>query len=91
MQRKTAKYIITMSEIALEGLLFRLKGTLSLDNRQWLAEHLIEPANEASTPYTIEELQSRAENGVQQIKAGNFYTTTECAQRREDLIRQFAL
>ena len=80
-----------MSEIALEGLLFRLKGTLSLDNRQWLAEHLVEPANEASTPYTIEELETRAENGVQQIKAGNFYTTNECVQRREDLIRQFAL
>lgn len=79
-----------MSDLALEGLLFRLKGTLSLDNRQWLAAHLIEPTTEATTPYTIEELQNRAERGVQEIEQGNYYTSEECSQRRDELISQYA-
>ncbi len=90
MHRK-CKNIGIMSNIALEGLLYRLKGSLSLDNRQWLAEHLVEPANEATTPYTIEELQARTNHGVQQIEAGNYYTQEDCAQKCEDLIHQFAL
>ncbi len=80
-----------MSEVALEGLLFRLKGTLSLSNRQWLAAHLVEPAKESIMPYTIEELQSRAEQGVQQIEKGQFLTADECSQRRQQLMQQYSL
>lgn len=36
-------------------------------------------------PYTIEELQSRAEQGVQQIEKGQFLTASECASRRQQL------
>lgn len=80
-----------MSEIALEGLLIRLKSALSLSNRKWLAEHLIEPTREAVAPYTIEELQQRAERGVQQIEKGNFISAKECSKRREQLINQYSL
>jgi len=80
-----------MSDIALEGLLLRLKSTLSLSNRQWLAEHLVEPAKDAHTTYTVEELQNRADRGVQQIQNGNYMTSEECAKRREQLISQFSL
>lgn len=75
-----------MSEVALEGLLYRLKSTLSLSNRRWLAEHLLEPSREAVVPYTIEKLRCRVEHGVEQIEAGHYYSAEECAQRRQQLI-----
>jgi len=80
-----------MSEIALEGLLIRLKSSLTLANRQWLAEHLVEPTREIVSSYTIEELCNRAERGVQQIEAGQGIPASECAARREQLIHQYSL
>lgn len=40
-------------------------------------------------PYTVEELQSRAEQGAQQIEQGQFLTADECAQRRQQLMQQY--
>lgn len=40
-----------MNAVVLQGLLDYLRSTLSMDNRQWLAAHLVEPSAEA-IPYT---------------------------------------
>lgn len=65
-----------MSAAVLQGLLEYLKSTLTMDNRQWLAEHLVEPSAE-SRPYTKEELVARAEEAVREIENGQFYTEEE--------------
>lgn len=65
-----------MSAVVLQGLLDYLKSTLSMDNRQWLAEHLVEPSADMR-PYTKEELIARAEEAVREIENGQFYTEEE--------------
>ena len=65
-----------MSAIALQNLLDYLRSTLSLDNRQWLAAHLVEPAAVAR-PYTKEELLARVEDAEEDIAAGRFRTEEE--------------
>lgn len=65
-----------MSAVVLQGLLDYLKSTLTMDNRQWLAAHLVEPAEE-TRPYTKEELLARAEEAVREIENGKFYTEEE--------------
>ena len=53
-----------MSKKTLNGLLDYLLATLTLDNRRWLAEHLILPtekdlsANEKKTLKAIEDIES---------------------------------
>ncbi len=65
-----------MSAVVLQGLLDYLKSTLTMDNRQWLAVHLIEPA-EKLKPYTCEELMKETEAAVADFEAGRFYTEEE--------------
>ena len=60
-----------MSAVVLQGLLDYLKSTLTLDNRQWLAAHLVEPSAEV-LPYTREELMARVEEAEADIAAGRF-------------------
>lgn len=72
-----------MSTATLSSLLEYLYGTLSPSNMRWVGEHLIEYANkeeqeeEALTPYTVEELLERAEEGRRQIAMGNYCTSEE--------------
>jgi predicted transcriptional regulator len=65
-----------MSAVVLQGLLDYLKSTLSLDNRKWLAAHLVEPSTE-TRPYTKEELLARVEEAEADIAAGRFRTEDE--------------
>ena len=65
-----------MSAVVLQGLLDYLKSTLTMDNRQWLAAHLVEPA-EKMKPYTCEELVARIEEAETDITAGQCYTEEE--------------
>jgi len=65
-----------MSAIALQGLLDYLLGTLSMDNRRWLAAHLVEPANQSAT-YTKEELIERVDAAEADIQAGHYYTNEQ--------------
>ena len=65
-----------MSAVVLQGLLDYLRSTLTMDNRQWLAAHLIEPAEDLK-PYTREELIARIEEAEADIAAGRCYTEEE--------------
>ncbi len=65
-----------MSAVVLQGLLDYLKSTLTKDNREWLAAHLVEPTAE-TRPYTKEELLARVEEAEADIAAGRFYTEEE--------------
>lgn len=65
-----------MSAVVLQGLLDYLRSTLTIDNRQWLAAHLLEPA-EKPEPYTREELRARVEAAEADIVAGRYYSEDE--------------
>jgi len=65
-----------MSAVVLQGLLEFLKSTLTMDNREWLAAHLVEPSVDAR-PYTKEELVARVEEAEADIAAGRFRTEEE--------------
>ena len=65
-----------MSAAILQGLLEYLKSTLTMDNRQWLAEHLVEPSAE-SRPYTKEELLAETEASVAEAEATRYYSEEE--------------
>jgi len=72
-----------MSTATLSSLLEYLYGTLSPSNMRWVGEHLIEYAQKEEkeegtlTPYTVEELLERAEEGRRQIAMGNYCTSEE--------------
>ena len=65
-----------MSAVVLQGLLDYLRSTLTMDNRRWLAAHLVEPTEELK-PYTCEELIAETEASVADFEAGRFYTEEE--------------
>jgi predicted transcriptional regulator len=74
-----------MSAVVLQGLLDYLKSTLTMDNRQWLAEHLIEPSADVR-PYTKEELVTRVEEAEEDIAAGRFHTEEEMEAFMDDAL-----
>ena len=65
-----------MSAVVLQGLLDYLRSTLTIDNRRWLAAHLVEPS-EILEPYTSEELRTRIETAEADIAAGRYYSEEE--------------
>ena len=65
-----------MGAVVLQGLLDYLKSTLTMDNRKWLAAHLVEPSAE-KPPYTKQELIARAEDAEADIAAGRFISEEE--------------
>ena len=65
-----------MSAVVLQGLLSYLQATLSVDNRQWLAAHLVAPEENAK-PYTREELIARVQEAEMDIAAGRYCTEDE--------------
>ena len=62
-----------MSAAVLQGLLDYLKSTLTMDNRQWLAAHLVEPSVDAR-PYTKEELLAETEASIAEAEATRYYS-----------------
>ena len=76
-----------MTTLAMNNLWNYLQGlSLSAENRQWLAERLIERPRqeEGLKPYTVEELVERAERGHRQIAQGQCYSTEEVFQEFEE-------
>lgn len=76
-----------MSTVVLQGLLDYLKSTLTMDNRQWLAAHLVEPSVDAR-PYTQEELLARVEEAEADIAAGRFRTEEEMETFMDSALRE---
>ena len=77
-----------MSSVALNSLLDYLQATLDMDNRRWLAEHLIESADDLR-PYTREELIARIEESEADIAAGRFYTDEEVQAEVDALLNEW--
>ena len=74
-----------MAQETLNGLLQYLLATLSYDNREWLAQHLIEPQEEAVAPYTMEEINARLDESERQIAAGQVVSHEEVMHRLRNL------
>ena len=67
-----------MSETTLTNLLDFLYGLLSPKDKRWIAEQLIEQADEEELkPYTIEELHERIARSERDFAEGNYYTDEE--------------
>ena len=64
-----------MSTTALQKLVDYLKETLTLENRRWVAEHLV--TDTQPRKYTQNELIETAEEGRCQIAQGEYYSTDE--------------
>lgn len=81
-----------MSTATLTSLLDYLYGTLSPSNMRWVAEHLIEHAEEeepSQKPYTIEELHARIARAEADIAAGRVTSHEEVMREwREELAHQ---
>ena len=73
-----------MSEATLQGLLDYLYSTLTPDNMQWLGEHLIEHANPANRPYTMEELNARIDQSERDSAEGKVYDFDDVMREIED-------
>ena len=77
-----------MAQETLNSLLTYLLGTLSYDNRMWLAEHLVEPQTEEKVvPYSWEEINQHLEESEREIATGIYYTNEEVM----DDLRRIAL
>ena len=70
-----------MSIEVLEDLLDYLRSTLDVDNRRWLAQHLMEPDIKR---YTIDELHERIDMAKDDIANGRVYSEAEM----EKIIRE---
>lgn len=67
-----------MSKATLTSLLEFLYGVLSSEDKRWIAEQLIEQANEEELkPYTIEELHERIAKSERDFAEGRYYTHDE--------------
>lgn len=64
-----------------------LAQSLSLDNQKWLANKLhesIERQEESLPPYTMEELDARIDEALEDIKAGRVYSSEEVHRMMEN-------
>ena len=77
-----------MSEATLSNLLEYLYETHTPSNMQWLVEHLIEHANPAIKPYTVEELNARIDQSERNPAEGKVYDFDDVMQEIEE---EFAL
>ena len=67
-----------MSKATLTSLLEFLYGLLSPADKRWVAEQLIEQADEEEMkPYTIEELHERIAKSERDFAEGRYYTHEE--------------
>ena len=64
----------------LSGLLEYLYATLPPNSMRWLGEHLIERAQSAEQPYTMEEIDAMLEESERDFEAGRCYSTEQVLQ-----------
>lgn len=64
----------------LTGLLEYLYATLSPNSMRWLGEHLIEHAQSAVQPYTMDEIDAMLEESERDFEAGRCYSTEQVLQ-----------
>ena len=72
--------------ISLDGLLSFIRSlSLSPDNKEWLAERLVEDARheqaDAPCQYTTEQLEQRLEQSMQSYREGHYCTSDELRKR----------
>lgn len=77
-----------MSEATLSNLLEYLYDTLTPSNMQWLGKHLIEHANPAIKPYTMDELNARIDQSERDSNEGKVYDFDAVMQ---EIDKEFAL
>ena len=81
-----------MSTTALQGLLEYLYGTLTPKNMRWVADHLIEHANQAEDsnlkPYTMEEINAMLDEAEADIAAGRVIPDEESMRSWREEIAQ---
>ena len=80
-----------MSEATLTNLLEYLYETLTPNNMQWLGEHLIEHANHAVKPYTMEELNAMLDEAEADIAAGRTISDEDVWREIEKELEEEAL
>lgn len=79
-----------MSAVVLQGLLDYLRSTLSMDNRQWLAAHLVEPSAEA-IPYTKEELIAETEAAVAEAEETHYFSEEEVEAEVDEMFESWKM
>ena len=77
-----------MSTATLTSLLDYLTNALSINNKQWLADHLYQQVykEKGIVPYTIEELQARVAESEAQYAAGEYYSQEEVHRMMDDYV-----
>ena len=81
-----------MSKATLTSLLEFLYGLLSPADKRWVAEQLIEQANEEEMkPYTIEELHERIAKSERDFAEGRYFTDDEVFADLDEYEKQEAL
>ncbi len=77
-----------MSTTALQGLLEYLYGTLSPKNMRWVADHLMERAEQAEPEalrrYTMDEIDAMLDRAEAEIAAGHGIPHEEVMRRQEE-------
>lgn len=75
--------------------LWNLAKSLSPDNKCWLADRLYEAAKEERedklTPYTMEELNARIDEALDDIRAGRTLSSDEVHRRMKEYIATLTL
>ena len=79
-----------MSAVVLQGLLDYLRSTLSMDNRQWLAAHLVEPTAE-TIPYTKEELIAETEAAVAEAEETRYFSEEEVEAEVDEMFESWKM
>ena len=75
-----------MSTEALFGLLEYLRETLSIDNRKWLAEHLV-VSDESYHQLTMDEIRDRIKQSERDLAEGNVHTNDEMISFMNDYLQ----
>ena len=75
-----------MSTEALFGLLEYLRETLSIDNRKWLAEHLV-VSDESCHQLTMDEIRDRIKQSERDLTEGKVHTNDEMISFMNDYLQ----
>lgn len=77
-----------MSTATLTSLLDYLTGALTIDNKQWLADHLYQQVreNESLSPYTMEEIDTMLHEAEEDYAAGRYKTNDEVFGHKHTLV-----
>ena len=81
-----------MSTTALQGLLEYLYGTLTPNNMRWVADHLIEHANQldepSPKPYTMDEINAMLDQAEANFAAGKGIPDEEAWHEYDEVLNQ---